>query len=307
LSRLRAAGALAGRVAVFGCSYGASVALMATAWGPRDDIAGVVAIAPFARLRDVAPNFADRFVPWWARWVVTRGLVDRVVTAMGEQAGFEPERDSPLAVAPQVRCPVLLLHGADDDLVPPAQSELLAAALGGPVQRVVVPGQEHIREVIDPGLSVPVALPWLGRLLAPGLFVCTDGPLLGWVGEPLAPVRATWAWRPAPIDRTSDWPRPAGGRNLRTWVGVPVAWLGRDLQLDLGTVSGSDRTWYDGIEIGQTADLLPGMAVFRRYHIPAWANWQPRGTLTIHLETRAEGHGIRWSHGGVALVTLQRE
>ena len=302
LGRLRAAGVLTGRVALFGCSYGGSVALMAAAAEAPGFIAGVVAVAPFARLREVAPNFADRFVPWWAGWLVTRGLVDRVVVAMGEQAGFDPERDSPLAAAPQVRCPVLLLHGAEDDLVPPAQSALLAAALGGPVRCMLIPGQEHIREVIDPGLSLPLALPWLGQLLAPGAFVCTDGPLLGWVGEPLASVQASWAWRVSPVDRTSDWPRPAGGRNLRTWVELPLAWLGRDLQVDLGTVTGADRTWYEDIEIGHTPDLLPNLQLFRRHVIPGWANWRGRGELTVRLETRVEGHGIRWANGGVGLV-----
>ena len=302
LGRLRAAGVLSGRVALFGCSYGGSVALMVAAIEAPGAIAGVVAVAPFARLREVAPNFADRFVPWWAGWLVTHGLVDRVVAAMGEQAGFDPERDSPLAAAPQVRCPVLLLHGAEDDLVPPAQSAQLAAALGGPVSRVLVPGQEHIREILDPGLSLPLALPWLGRLLAPGAFVCTDGPLLGWVGEPLASMRATWAWRAAPVDRTGEWPRPAGGRNLRTWIEMPFSWLGRDLQLDLGTVSGADRTWYDGVEIGQTPDLLPNLQLFRRYRIPGWANWRGRGALTVHLATKKEGEGLRWANGGVGLV-----
>ena len=149
---------------------------------------------------------------------------------------------------------------------------------------------------------MPLALPWLGQLLAPGAFVCTDGPLLGWVGEPLAAVQATWAWRAAPVDRTSDWPRPAGGRNLRTWVEVPLAWLGRNLQVDLGTVRGADRTWYEGIEIGHTLDLLPNFQVFRRYVIPGWANWRGRGALTLRLETRKEGDGIRWANGGVAVV-----
>jgi fermentation-respiration switch protein FrsA (DUF1100 family) len=42
-----------------------------------------------------------------------------------------------------VHCPVLLAHGTDDPLVPPEMAERLAAAAGGPVTRVSVPGAGH--------------------------------------------------------------------------------------------------------------------------------------------------------------------
>ena len=49
----------------------------------------------------------------------------------------------PAAVAPQVAAPVLLLHGAADTVVPPVESELLQAALPGPVERRVYPDEGH--------------------------------------------------------------------------------------------------------------------------------------------------------------------
>ena len=53
---------------------------------------------------------------------------------------------SPLAVAAQITCPVRLIHGTDDDVVPPAQALALASALeraGNPPEVVLEPGRGH--------------------------------------------------------------------------------------------------------------------------------------------------------------------
>ena len=83
-----------------------------------------------------------------------------------------------------------------------------------------------------------------------------------------------------------------------------MAWLGRDLELDLGTATCADRTWYQGVMIGETRDLLPDMQVFRRYRIPGWANLRQRGELTIRLDSRIKDDGLQWAAGGVAVVRL---
>lgn len=49
----------------------------------------------------------------------------------------------PAQVAPHVKVPVLLLHGADDAVIPPAESEAMARALGGPAERIAYPKQAH--------------------------------------------------------------------------------------------------------------------------------------------------------------------
>lgn len=48
-----------------------------------------------------------------------------------------------LAAAPQVRCPVLIVHGDADDIVPIALGEQLRAAFAGPAELLVVPGGGH--------------------------------------------------------------------------------------------------------------------------------------------------------------------
>lgn len=76
-----------------------------------------------------------------------------------QTVAFDPAR-----VAPQVKVPTLILHGADDNVIPPAESEALAGALGGPVERITYPGQahflyRHIQAMAD-------AAAWLRKTLA---------------------------------------------------------------------------------------------------------------------------------------------
>jgi dipeptidyl aminopeptidase/acylaminoacyl peptidase len=54
---------------------------------------------------------------------------------------------SPEAHAGEIRCPVLLVHGAADARVPPAESERLFEAInaaGGQAHLALVPGAEHM-------------------------------------------------------------------------------------------------------------------------------------------------------------------
>ena len=48
-----------------------------------------------------------------------------------------------LSVAPQVSCPVLIVHGDRDDIVPLELGQRLRAAFAGPAELVVVPGAGH--------------------------------------------------------------------------------------------------------------------------------------------------------------------
>jgi uncharacterized protein len=45
--------------------------------------------------------------------------------------------------APQVRCPVLIVHGAADPIAPIADAERLAATIGAPLRFVAIPGGGH--------------------------------------------------------------------------------------------------------------------------------------------------------------------
>jgi acetyl esterase/lipase len=113
------------RVFAVGHSAGGHLALLAAAHLP---LAGVVSQAGVADLSE-----ADRL-----------GLGAGVTRqfAHGDPAA-DPIRHAPTGV------PTLLVHGAEDDLVPPALSERYAAAAGSEAELDVRPGEGHF-EHIDP-------------------------------------------------------------------------------------------------------------------------------------------------------------
>lgn len=49
----------------------------------------------------------------------------------------------PAQVAGLVKVPTLILHGADDAVIPATESEALSQALAGPVERILYPNQAH--------------------------------------------------------------------------------------------------------------------------------------------------------------------
>lgn len=67
----------------------------------------------------------------------------------------------PAAAARQVQAPVLLLHGGADTVVPPHESERLAAALPGPVERRVYPEEGHFLYRSDRAMAD--AVDWMNR------------------------------------------------------------------------------------------------------------------------------------------------
>lgn len=120
-------------IVLLGNSLGGSTALLAAAIDPR--VARVVAIAPFSDLRTVAHERAP--------WFVLGASVDAALAAAGDEATFAVDEASPLAAAPSIRCPVLLVHGASDTATPPEHSKRILAALGGEKELLLVPGVDH--------------------------------------------------------------------------------------------------------------------------------------------------------------------
>lgn len=106
------------RVVYLGRSLGSAIAIeLATRRPPL----ALVLEAPFPSLRWLA----DQVYPWLP---VTRWLHERYETA---------------TLAPRVDAPALIVHGERDEIVPVDGSRLVADALGGAVERYVVPGAGH--------------------------------------------------------------------------------------------------------------------------------------------------------------------
>jgi len=131
----------AGRVFLWGDSAGGHLALLNGLTGA--DVQGVVAWFPVTDLAGLAADVAA------AGGVPDPGPESREALFLGAPAASVPDlarEASPVAHASAAAPPVLLMHGAADDLVPPAQSIRLAEALteaGATVELELVPDATH--------------------------------------------------------------------------------------------------------------------------------------------------------------------
>jgi uncharacterized protein len=130
------------RLAVIGHSVGAGAALLSAT--RRDDIRAVISISAFAHPQEVMRRLlAQHHIPYvGVGWYVLRH-VQRVIGARFDDI-------APVRSMTCVRCPVLLVHGEDDDIVPFDDARrLLAAGHEGRVQLLAVPGRHDPSEALQ--------------------------------------------------------------------------------------------------------------------------------------------------------------
>lgn len=130
------------RLAVIGHSVGAGAALLCAT--RRDDIQAVVSISAFAHPYEVMRRLlATHRIPYLVLgWYVLRH-VQRVIGARFDDI-------APIRSMARVRCPVLLVHGEDDDMVPFDDARrLLAAGQAGRVQLLAVAGRHDPTEALQ--------------------------------------------------------------------------------------------------------------------------------------------------------------
>jgi pimeloyl-ACP methyl ester carboxylesterase len=122
------------RAILLGHSLGAAVALQAAAVDPR--VGCVIAASPFSHLETIVRERA--------RWfLLPESYVRSVLFEAAKSGRFSPAEASPVALAPRIEIPVLLLHGADDWKTPPSHSRRIYAVLRGPRRLAVLPGVGH--------------------------------------------------------------------------------------------------------------------------------------------------------------------
>jgi pimeloyl-ACP methyl ester carboxylesterase len=131
---------VAGRLGVYGISYGAATSIQLAGLDPR--IAAVVAVAPFSTMRDVVPDYARTVLPG-----IEQGISDDDLQAAVDEAGlrgaFDPDLSDSIAAIGRTRAQVLVLHGEDDWLVPPYHARRLHEAAPDHSQLVLLPGTGH--------------------------------------------------------------------------------------------------------------------------------------------------------------------
>jgi dipeptidyl aminopeptidase/acylaminoacyl peptidase len=131
------------RVGIAGESMGAAIALQVAARNPW--IRAVWADSPFASLRRVAEEFVRRVTR--LPGAVLNPVLWTTLQVANYRGKFDVKTVDPLTMAARIKCPVFLVHGKDDQLIPTAHSENIYEALGGQKELWIVEGARHARSV----------------------------------------------------------------------------------------------------------------------------------------------------------------
>lgn len=130
---------VAGPLGVLGTSYGAATAIQL---GGRDArVRTVVAISPFASLREVVPEYAQLMLGPIAS-MLPDAYVASVIDEAGRRARFDPDAACPRCVASSINGPLFLIHGREDRRIPWSHSQRIRDAAGR-VELWVVEGAGH--------------------------------------------------------------------------------------------------------------------------------------------------------------------
>ena len=143
-------------VGVIGHSVGAGAALLAAARNPS--IALVISLAAFAHPAAMMRRWL-RFkrIPYWPFGAYILAYVQKVI-------GFRFDDIAPLNTIRQVRCPVLLVHGLEDETVPASEAENIYARRSHErVELLLIPGSHD--EYADMERHLPALCGFLAKAL----------------------------------------------------------------------------------------------------------------------------------------------
>ncbi len=136
-SALAGEGLIAGPRYVLGFSMGGGIAVQLAATEP-ETVAGVLALAPLARTRVALHRFMDLVAPFMNHRDFY-AAVDRA----GEIAGADLRNASAIGHVRRMRCPLTIVHGQLDAVVPHQQGMDLFHAARDPKQFVSIPWAGH--------------------------------------------------------------------------------------------------------------------------------------------------------------------
>lgn len=134
---LLAKDAVDGHIYAAGASLGASVAIQYAAIDPR--VRGVLAVAPPLSGREITRRFL---------LMESQSQYDAALAAAQQKADFDVDNASAVVAARELACPLLLVHGFLDVVVPYQHSEQIEAAAAGPKKLITLPLDGHAPEIL---------------------------------------------------------------------------------------------------------------------------------------------------------------
>jgi len=146
-----------GALGVIGHSVGAGAALLVAARQP--ELRAVVSLAAFAHPAAMMRRWlATLRIPYWPLGAYILAYVQRVI-------GFRFDAIAPRNTIARVACPVLLVHGLEDETVPVEEArEIHAARAGDAVELLLIPGSHD--DYGDIGLQFAGLRDFLDRAFA---------------------------------------------------------------------------------------------------------------------------------------------
>jgi pimeloyl-ACP methyl ester carboxylesterase len=154
-------GLLAGKLGVYGISYGATTSIHLAAADRR--IRAVVAVEPFSTAREEVPHFARMVAPG-VGLLIPEKTYQQSLDEAGRIAHFDPDEADAVKAIQRTSAPVLIMHGKNDWVVPHEQSERLHAAARDHSELELIPYLGHVGLWVDPGGHVAQrARDWFDR------------------------------------------------------------------------------------------------------------------------------------------------
>jgi pimeloyl-ACP methyl ester carboxylesterase len=164
IDALKRRGLLAGKIGVYGVSYGATTSIHLAGRDPR--VRAVVAVAPFSTMRDEVPEYGRTMVPGVGS-MISDETYQQAIDEAGRRAGFDPDRASAVEAIRRTAARVLLMHGTDDWVVPQHHSIRLHEAARDHSELVSIPCHGHTVIWFDPTGEVAVRTRvWFDRWLS---------------------------------------------------------------------------------------------------------------------------------------------
>jgi pimeloyl-ACP methyl ester carboxylesterase len=155
---------LAGRLGVYGISYGATTSIHLAGGDPR--VEAVVAVEPFSNARDEIPHFGRVMVPGIGL-MISDDTYQQSLNEAGQLAQFDPDAADAEKAIQRTTAPVLIIHGTNDWVVPHWHGERLHAAAPDHSELVSIPCLGHVALWLDPtGAVVQRGRAWFDRWLS---------------------------------------------------------------------------------------------------------------------------------------------
>jgi carboxylesterase len=140
-----------GKVVVVGLSMGGTLTLWLAEHHP--EVAGIALVNPLAQDQPALREFAEALLASGEQTMA--GIGSDIADPDGHETAYELTPLAPLkslgdalpAIAAglsTIACPTLLLNSPQDHVVPPADSDAVAAAVSGPVERVTLERSFHV-------------------------------------------------------------------------------------------------------------------------------------------------------------------